>query len=129
MTTIRPTAAPIRRANVRAVAPAASAQAAKPTQAVAPAKPIAPAGVAKAINTQGAVETSAKIIGGIAGAAAGVGGGAAIGLVGHFILGAMGNPLASAVLPICGLGFGALGAWAGWKNGQGLGQLVEGFFK
>lgn len=121
MTTIRPTAAPIRRAVVRAAAPAAPVQAAKPAQAVvAPAKPV---------KAQGAVETSAKIIGGIAGAAAGVGGGAAVGLVAHLILGAMGNPIASAVLPICGLGFGALGAWAGWKNGQGLGQLVEGFFK
>lgn len=127
MTTIRPTAAPIHRASVRAAAPAAPVQAAKPAQAVvAPAKAIAPV---KAIKAQGAVETSAKIIGGIVGAAAGVGGGAALGLLGHFILGAMGNPLASAVLPVCGLGFGALGAWAGWKNGQGLGQLVEGFFK
>jgi hypothetical protein len=100
------------------------------TQVVAKAAPAAPAAkmAPKApIQAKGAVETGSKVIGGIAGTVAGVMGGTAVGLLGYVFLGAAGHPV-EAVIGLSALGFGALGGWAGVKNGKAIGELIEGFF-
>ena len=79
------------------------------------------------MKAQGAVETGGKLVGGIVGGVAGAMGGSALGLVGYAMLGASG--LGSGVIVASALVFGALGAWGGSRNGGGIGQLVEGFFK
>jgi hypothetical protein len=111
MTMIRPAMTPA----LRPVARAAKA-------AVMPERTPAPVAPVRAVKAQGAVETGGKVIGGLVGGVAGVMGGSAVGLLLSGLLG-------TAALPICALGFGAIGAWGGANNGGGIGQIIEGFFK
>ena len=118
MTAIRAAAPRLPQRPVTAAKPAAAVAA--PAQAPAR-QPVMP------VKAQGGFELGGKIVGGIAGGVGGVMGGSAVGLLAHLFMGAAGNPV-TAVIPICAIGFGALCAWGGARNGAAIGQLIEGFF-